>query len=518
MNQKNLHMIDQKIDLDSKKENDHNELICTGVSKNFPGVQALNKLDFKGTLGEIHAILGENGAGKSTFIKILSGVFKPDAGEINFLGKPLFINSPIQSRSYRISVAYQELSLIPDLTVSENIWLQIAKPNRFGMLAKDELRERTNELYKRLDAPFIDPDKKIKQLSFAERQVVEIVKSLAFDPYLLILDEPTSSLPETETIWALNLAKKIADKGSLVLFISHRLEETRQVANKVTILRRGEAVLNGLLNELSDAQIVEAVLGRKPKQLYPPSRSNPTDKKVLSVRNLSIANHLTNVNFDLREGEILGLGGLQGQGQSEVLLALFGIIPYKGEIRVNDQLINIRSPKDAFHAGIGLALIPEDRRRQGLLLSKTLSQNISLPILSKLTRWLLISRQAEIEIVDKMVKRLNINSRDINQTVITLSGGNQQKVVVAKLLSIGTKILLFHDLTRGIDVGTKSEIFELTRDLVATGHSIIMYSSENHELVNMADRILVLRSGKTAAILEGDQRNEESILNAAFGI
>lgn len=510
---------DQGVMADAPRhDNGQSHLVTSNLSKRFPGVLALNQLDFQGSAGEVHAILGENGAGKSTFIKILGGTVRPDEGQISFWGDPVAVQDPLHARSLGVNVAFQELSLIPDLTVGQNIWRNITPPNRLGMLNPRKLRDDTFHLYDRIGAPQIDPDTKIKYLPFAERQVIEIVKSLANEPRILILDEPTSSLPAEQSRWVLDLARDIASQGALVLFISHRLDEVWEVADRITVFRRGERVLTGTKNELSNNQIVEAMLGRKPDLLYAPATVKPLDKVSLKVQNLSFGHNLQDISFELREQEILGVGGLIGQGQSELLLALFGMLPYQGEIEIAGKPVRIRSPRDAFHAGIGLVLVPEDRREQGLMQTKSIRENIALPILNRLTRWGLLSGDIEERLVKEAIERLEVKASSLENPVITLSGGNQQKVVVAKLLQVGAKVLLLHDLTRGIDVGTKAEIFKLARELTAAGYSILMYSSENQELVNMCDRIMVLSSGRLAATLEGEQLTEEMVIHAAFAI
>jgi len=493
-------------------------LRCSSLMKRFPGVVALKGLDFVGLSGEVHAVLGENGAGKSTFIKILSGAVQPDEGQIDLFGQPVAISSPRVARQLGVHVAYQELSLVPDLTVSQNIWLDLARPNRAGILTRGSLRARTLELFQRLGASPVDPDLRVKALSVSARQVVEIVRSVAVRPRVLIFDEATAALPATETRWALDLARYMATQGVLVLFISHRLPEIREMADRVTVLRDGQAVLTSRMEEVGDDDLIEAMLGRKPQRLYPPPLRPPESEAVLTVCDLRVGDRLKQISFELHRGEILGVGGLQGQGQSSLLLALFGVARADGEVRVEGKPVRIRSPKEAFDAGIGLALVPEDRRYQGLLLSKSIRENVSLPVLSRLTRRGLLSLRAERALVSKAMAQLQVKATTIDQPVTTLSGGNQQKVVIAKLLLVGAKILLFHDLTRGIDVGTKAEIFELARQLAASGHALILYSSDNQELVHMCDRIMVLRSGTISAMLEGKRRTEADIMQAAFAM
>jgi len=509
----------QNIDTNAPRNSDNDDyLVTTNLIKRFPGVTALNKLNFHGSRGEVHAILGENGAGKSTFIKVLGGTVSPDEGETRFWGESITLQNPLHARSLGINVAFQELSLIPDLTVSENIWRYLAQPNRLGIFNVRKLRADTFDLYEKIDAPHIDPDMKVKYLPFAERQVIEIVKSLANEPQILILDEPTSSLPAEQSRWVLDLAKKIASQGTLVLFISHRLDEVWEVADRITVFRRGERVLTGSKDELSNNQIVEAMLGRKPELLYAAASVKPLENVSLRVQNLTFGHKLQDISFELHEQEILGVGGLIGQGQSELLLALFGMVPYQGEIEVGGKRAKIRSPRDAFHAGVGLVLVPEDRRKQGLMQTKSIRENIALPNLNKLVRWGLLSADKEHQLVKNAIERLDVQAASLENAVITLSGGNQQKIVVAKLLQVGAKVLLFHDLTRGIDVGTKAEIFKLARELTAAGYSILMYSSDNQELVKMCDRILVLSRGELAATLEGEDLTEEMVLHAALAI
>jgi ribose transport system ATP-binding protein len=316
----------------------------------------------------------------------------------------------------------------------------------------------------------------------------------------------------------LDLAVKLARRGKLVLFISHRLYECREVADRYTVFRRGKAVRSAAFSASNDDEIIEDMLGRKPRTLYPPPVRPPEEKPLLQVANLNLANELDNVSFELRAGEILGLGGLEGQGQSALILALFGVRSYRGQVVIDGKPVRIRSPRDAFAAGVGLALVPEDRRYQGLHLDKSIRENISLPVLSKLSRAGFMQRGQERALARSAIEELSIKVSSLEQPARTLSGGNQQKVVIAKLLAVGTRILLFHDLTRGIDVGTKAEIFHLMRQLSARGHAVLFYSSENQELVNMCDRVLVLRAGRAVAMLEGNALSEERILQAALGL
>jgi ribose transport system ATP-binding protein len=497
-------------------ESERFELVCRRISKRFPGVVALRSLDFQAHSGEVHAVLGENGAGKSTFIKILGGAVRADAGTMELAGKPFVVTSPREARERGVSLVYQELSLIPHLTVAQNVLMGVTRANRLGVLRAATLRRRLRFLWQRYDAPPVNPDAKVRHLPFATRQVVEIMKGLASDPHVIVFDEATAGLPAREATWALELARRLAADQKLVLFISHRLPEIRRVADRVTILRDGDAVLSDRVEALEDEQVVEAMLGRKPQRLLPPAIERPRERVVLSVKGLSVGHRLRDVSFDLREGEILGVGGLQGQGQSTLLLALFGILRSRGEVWLNGRRAHIRSPHHALHT-LGLALVPEDRRTEGLLVGKSVRENVALPNLPQLTRWGLVSANAEERLARRAVEKLQVKVTNIENPVSSVSGGNQQKIVVAKLLELGAKILLFHDPTRGIDVGTKAEIFQLARELTANGCSIVFYSSDNQELAGMCDRVLVLRAGEVVSVLDG-AITEDGILRAAIAV
>lgn len=489
---------------------------CLGLTKRFDALVALNELSFEAYAGEVHAILGENGAGKSTFVKILGGTFQANEGSLEILGDPVAFRSPRAAATRGVSVAYQELSLSSELTVAQNIWIRHASLNALGLLPRRAIRRRTLELVEEWGAPPLDPDEKVKNLPVAQRQVVEILKAIAPRPRVVVFDESTAALSAEETKWALRLARKLADTGRLVFFISHRIGEIREVADRVTIFRNGEAVRSGKTFELSDNAMVEAMLGRKLQTLYPPPLASPdTETHSLVVRNLH-SGRLRGIDFELREGEILGVGGLQGQGQTDLLFGLFGMSGAAGEVSVNQRERRIRKPKDAITGGI--ALVPEDRRLHGLLMTKTIRENISLPNLRSITRGGFLSPLREVSLADDAVRRLNVRATSVEQNVSKLSGGNQQKIVVAKLLKLSTPILLLNDFTRGIDVGTKADLFQLLRELTADRHSIIFYSSDAQELVQMCDRILVLRDGEVSALLSGTQRTEENVMRAAFGL
>jgi len=491
-------------------------LDARGITKRFGGIVALNCMHFAAQTGEVHAILGENGAGKSTFIQILSGAIAADEGTLMLRGAPFRAATPRAAEQAGIAAVFQELSLVPDLTVAENIWFRREPMSWLGTIARRRLLRQTAELLARLELSFIAPDRLVRQLSVAERQLVEIAKALAGDPDILILDEATSALPPNEVDWLLGLARRRADAGKLVLYISHRMAEVRRIADRVTVLRNGETVGTRETARLGDEEIVAMMLGRRLDRLYPERRATRTDQVALQVEGLEVGHRLRGVDFRLQEGEILGVAGLQGHGQRELFLALFGAVPSRGRIAVWGRPVVIRDPHHALSAGVGMALLPEDRRNQGLLLGKSVRENLSLAVLPGLARRGFLDLRREAALVADAIRRLRVKVDTPEQAAGTLSGGNQQKVVLAKLLMTQARILLFYDPTRGVDVGTKAEIFLLMRDLAAQGYAILFYSTDLPELTHLADRVAVLSYGRIAAVLEGEAIDEESILRATL--
>ncbi|HWA20490.1 MAG TPA: sugar ABC transporter ATP-binding protein [Devosia sp.] len=491
-------------------------LEAVGISKRYGGILALNKMHFAATAGEVHAILGENGAGKSTFIQIVSGAVAADEGELRLDGAPYRARGPREARRTGISPVFQELSLIPDLTVAENIFFGDEQLSALGTISQRDLNEKAAALFATLDLPTLPPGAPVRSLSIGDRQIIEIVKGLASDPKILILDEATSALLPKEVDWLLNKARERAAQGKLVLYISHRMDEVRRVADRVTVLRNGETVGTEATAELSDKDIVSMMLGRRLDRLFPERKPTATGKIALKVTDLKVAHQLRGVSFDLREGEVLGVAGLQGHGQRELFMALFGAERPEGEVEVWGRKVTIRSPGHALSPEIGMALLPEDRRNQGLLLGKPIRENIVLSAFKRIVRRGLVDPRAERELVESAAAQLRIKADSIEQPAGTLSGGNQQKVVLAKLLATEARILLFFDPTRGVDVGTKAEIFSLMRDLAARGFAILFFSTDLAELAHVADRTLVMSYGKIAATLEGEAMTEGAILSATL--
>ena len=491
-------------------------LEARGISKRFGGVVALDRMHFAGSAGEVHAILGENGAGKSTLIRILSGAILPDAGEVTLRGVRYQPRSPGDARRSGIATVYQELSLIPDLSVAANVWFGHEPLTPAGTISTRRTEERTRALFEDLELPKLPPDRAVRDLSVADQQLVEIAKAVARDQDILILDEATSALVPRHVDWLLGIARRYAEQGRLVLYISHRMGEVRSVADRVTVLRNGATVGTVHTADATDEDIVAMMLGRRLHRLFPERRPTATGRIALRTRGLTVGHQLQGVDLTLGEGEVLGVAGIQGHGQRELFLALFGAIRSRGTVEVWDRPTVIRSPRHALSPEVGIGLLPEDRRTQGLLLSRSIRDNLVLSALSRIVRRGFVDARAEDELVASYTERLQIGAASPGQPVGTLSGGNQQKVVLAKLLATHARILLFYDPTRGVDVGTKSEIFGIMRDLVARGYAILFYSTDLSELAHVADRTIVLSYGRVSASLDGAEATEDRILRATM--
>jgi ribose transport system ATP-binding protein len=486
------------------------------VAKRYGGVVALQDASFSAQRGEVHALLGENGAGKSTFIQILTGLVQPDRGVITVDGAPFRAINPDAAQARGVAAVFQELSLIPDLTVEQNIWFRRAPLTRWGTVSRPELRAKTLALFRRYGFPVLDPARVLRSLTLAERQVVEIAKCLAKDPQIVILDEATSALPAAEADWLLSLTRQLAGEGRVVIFISHRMDEVRRVADRLTIFRNGETVAVHAAAQVSDDTIVTQMIGRQLDRLYPTRMSTATARPALRVRGLTGGTRLRQLDFDLFEGEVLGIGGLQGHGQRELFEALFGTIRSRGDVDVWGRPAPARSPRRSLVGREGIALVPEDRRGQGLLLAKSLRENLTLSVVRRFSRLGLLSTGTEAALAKEMLDRLRIKASSPEQLAGTLSGGNQQKVVFGKALLTEARVLLLYDPTRGVDIGTKSEIFALMRDLAQKGYAILFHSSDMAELVNVADRVIVMRDGMLAATLHGGTLTEKDMLQAAL--
>lgn len=487
----------------------------SGLSKRYGGIVALNEASFSARAGEVHALVGENGAGKSTFIQILSGAVRHDGGSVRVDGADYHPANPDAAQALGIAAVFQELSLIPDLTVEQNIWFRREPRTITRTVDRRALRRQTLALFQRYNFPPLKPDRELRRLTLAERQIVEIAKGLAKDPRILILDEATSALPAREAEWLLALTRQLANEGRLVIFISHRMGEVRAIADRLTIFRNGSTVSAHEANAVSDDEIVTRMIGRQLGRLYPERQLTRTDRVALSVKNFSSGSRLSGVDFDLYEGEVLGVGGLQGHGQRELFQALFGASRSTGQMALWGKRASISNPRQALIGREGIALVPEDRRGQGLLLTKSVRENLTLSVINRFSEGGLLNHKKEAALVKEMMDFLRIKAGTPEQLAGTLSGGNQQKVIFGKMLLTEARVLLLYDPTRGVDVGTKGEIFHLMRDLAAKGYAILFYSSDLPELVHVADRVMVLRGGRIVALLEGERNSEEGILRAA---
>lgn len=486
------------------------------ISKSFGGVRALVDAEIACCAGEVHALIGENGAGKSTLIKVLCGVVQPDAGEIYLRGEPIRLASPIDAAGCKIASVFQELSLLPDLSVAENVFLGCEPRGRLGLIRFAEMERRTRAIMEELGFD-IDVSVLVKDLPLAEQQLVEIAKALSKDPDIIILDEATSALGGKEVALLFELLRRLTrERNKAVVFISHKMDELARIADRATIYRDARYIRSFLWGELTDSEIIDQIAGRKVDTIFPPKRASLPEEIALQIDDLWYRNKLRGVNLRVRRGEILGLAGLSGHGQNDLLSAVFGACRRdRGSIRVRGRDAAVRSPAGGLRAGI--ALTPADRKTDGLLLTRGAGENIALMTLPRRSRMGIIDRAAEAGAVAGMIDLLQIKLNGPDQVAGTLSGGNQQKLVIGKAILTDADILLLSDPTRGIDVGTKYEIYQLIRKLAEAGKTILFYSTENMELLGLCDRVAVFKQGEIVALLEGERFTEREILRAALG-
>lgn len=492
-------------------------LSAKNISKHFGGVQALIDVDFDCYQGEIHALIGENGAGKSTLVKILCGVVLPDHGEIYFKGKPINLTAPSDAARYGIASVFQELSLVPELSVSENVFLGNEPVNKFGQIAFKKMELMAKKVL--VDLGFdIDTRCLVKNLSFADQQLVEIAKVLSKDPEVILLDEATSALGAEEVERLFKIIKMISrEKNKTIVFISHKMAELGSIADRATIFRDARYVSTFPWGKYTDQEIINMIAGRKIESTFPDKKITVSDSKVLELFNVCAENKLHNISFSINEGEIVGFAGLVGHGQTELLDVLFGAKKIdSGTIKIVGDVLVIKSPRDALKKGI--ALTPADRKNDGLLLTRSVRENIALMTIKNRSHFGLINMKKEKSQILKLIEFLKVKISNSDQAVGNLSGGNQQKVLIGKIILTNADILLFSDPTRGIDVGTKYELYQLIRQLSEQGKTIIFYSTENIELIGLCDRVFVFREGRITSMLEGKSLNEHEILKSAMGI
>ncbi len=494
-------------------------LRMAGISKHYGGVRALEDVQFECHAGRIHAVLGENGAGKSTLIKVLSGVVQPDSGVIEFEGKPVTFIDPAAANRAGIVCIFQELSLLPDLTVADNICIT-DPPRRFGLIDSRAQQAIASEMLARVGAQGIHPLSLVADLPLSRRQVVEIAKALARKPKLLILDEATSALAGADVVKVFGMLKRLRSEGLAIVYISHRMHEIAELADDCTVYRNGRYVATFPAGTKSDEAIVEMMIGREYSSVFPPlPEKRPEGAPVLKVNKLSWQGQLKNVSLEIRAGEVIGLGGLDGQGQRQLLLGLFGtLIGATGTVEIDGRPVKLSSPKRCKMPDIGMALIPEDRKNEGLMLPMSVRDNLSFAAIDMFSRGGIVDATAETNAIDEMVKLLQIKADGIDGPVAALSGGNQQKVVIGKWLMTKPRIILLNDPTRGIDVGTKQELYQLLRRLAGQGAAILFYSTDYDELIGCCDRVLVLYDGAIVRTLEGADLNERNLISSALNL
>ncbi len=487
------------------------------IEKRFPGVHALKGVDFDVYDGEVVALLGENGAGKSTLMKIIGGVHQPDGGEIRIDGSPAVIQNVADATRYGIGFIHQELNVLDNLDVAANVFLgrEPTKAGPLRLIDRQKMNEETKVHLAKLGLA-IDPTTPLARLSIAQQQMVEIAKALSLNARVLIMDEPTSSLTLSETERLLGVVKDLRDRGVGVIYISHRLGEVEEIADRAVVLRDGANAGRLERSEINHDAMVRMMVGRDLESFYqqPKGERRPKYFAVQSLRTTRYPDKT--VIFDVGKGEILGIAGLVGAGRSEAAQTLFGVDPaIEDRVLLDDQQLKITSPRDAIEHGI--YLVPEDRRHCGLVVDLSIRENVTLPALSRYAAGGLISSDKERETSKTMCGRLNVKTPSVEMKAANLSGGNQQKVVLAKWLALEPKVLIFDEPTRGIDVGAKAEIYDLMRQLAETGVAIIMISSDMEEILNVSDRVAVMHEGTVTGVLDRDQCTEENIMRLAVG-
>ncbi len=487
------------------------------VCKSFSTVEVLHSVSFSINRGEVLGIIGENGAGKSTMMKILSGIYTLTSGEIIFEGEHVLIQTPEEAKKLGISIIPQEFNLINDLSVYNNVFLGSELTKKNGFLDKEAMKRRTSELLSSLEVD-ISPEEQIANLSAAEKQMVEISKAIAFESKVLIMDEPTSVLTSHEINILFNLMRKLKEGGYTIVYISHKLKEVKEICDRVLVLRDGNFVLNESINEISLETMAQSMVGRELSQIFP-KKTKPSSDSILQVKNLDIEGVLKNINFDLKKGEILGFGGLVGAGRTEVSEAIMGLRKLaKGQIFMQGEPLVIRNPEDAVNAGLGY--LSEDRQGSGIITSFSVSHNTTLVSLPKYSRNFLkwIDKNKEKEASEKYRSLFNLKTESLDTPLEFLSGGNQQKVSMSKSIDSEPIVLIVDEPTRGIDVSAKQEIYQFIHDLVEKGISCIFISSEMEELIGMCNRVVVMKDGHITGILGGEDITEEKIMLYATGI
>lgn len=492
-------------------------LKMTNISKSFPGVKALEDVNLTAYGGEVTALMGENGAGKSTLMKILSGVYTKDSGTIEIDGEKVEIAGIKEAEALGVTIIHQELSVLPNLTVAENIFLGNEKTNKLtGRIEKKLLNERSKMFLEQIGCR-IDPSTLVKNISVGEKQMIEIAKSLTKNSKIIIMDEPTTALTDVETKKLFEVIKSLKEKGIAVVYISHRMEEIFHICDKVVVLRDGRYVGEERIKEIDNDKLINMMVGRKIEEQFPYKEFKKT-QTLLKIKNLSFGDIVKDASLEVKGGEILGVAGLMGSGRTELAKTIFG--EYKatsGEIYVEGKKVKIRNTKDAINNGI--CYLSEDRKKEGLVLGMSVGRNMTLSNIEKYENKLMrINQDAENKDVEEYIRKLKIKTPGSAQLIKNLSGGNQQKVILAKWLLLSPKVLIIDEPTRGIDVGAKKEIYELLNELKSMGKAIIMISSDLPEVLGISDRVLVMSEGKISGQLARGEANQESVMKLAVGI
>ena len=488
-----------------------NAIEMTRITKRYPGTLALDKVDFSLDVGEIKALVGENGAGKSTLIKILSGAVTKDEGSISIRGESVHFHGTLDARKYGVGMIYQDFTLVPALTVAENISLG-RWPRAFLNVNWKLIYTHAEDLLKRLNAD-IDPRSRVSRLSVADQQMVEIAKALATDARILIMDEPTAALSQAETEQLFTVIRRLKHDGVSIIFVSHRIEEIFEIADSVTVLRDGVKVADLPLTNVTAKSLIELMIGRQlSAQLY--HKDKTRGEVMLRMVGANKGQQLHDINFVVHSGEIVGITGLVGAGQTPLAQSLFGIIPLdSGRIEIAGNPATMTSPAHAIRMGVGL--IPEDRRRQGLVLGLPIKENVTLASIREITQFMRLNKKREAGLARKFMESLRIKATGVLQRVGSLSGGNQQKVVIAKWLVNKSRLLIFHEPTRGIDVGAKEEIYRVMQELAGDGAAVLLISSDIQEVLGVSDRIYVIRKGSIVGELDGRTTSKEKVLMLA---
>ncbi|MGH2075851.1 sugar ABC transporter ATP-binding protein [Aerococcus urinaeequi] len=485
-----------------------------GIKKSFGNNHVLKGVNFSIEAGEVHALMGENGAGKSTLMNILTGIHKADAGEIQVNNEVVKYDDPSQAEGKGISFIHQEMNVWPDMTVVENLFMGREITNKVGFLKTKEMKKQARKVFEALNVK-INLDRPVESLSVGQQQMIEIAKSLLSDAEVIIMDEPTAALTEREISTLFRIIRTLTAQGVAIIYISHRMEEIFELSDRITVMRDGVSVGTKRTNETNNDEIVRMMVGRDLEDYYP-EKGDTIREDFFEVRNLSRENEFENISFTVKSGEIVGFSGLMGAGRTEIMRSIFGIDQLDaGEIYLEGEQLQIKHPADAIQSGIGF--LTENRKDEGLILDESIRENISLPSIDGFNKNLVVDRKAENEFTDMLGKRLGVRAANFENPVSSLSGGNQQKVVLAKWVGIGSKVLILDEPTRGVDVGAKREIYQLMNELAERGVAIIMVSSDLPEILGISDRVIVVHEGHIAGELTKEEATEEGIMTLATG-